>query len=375
MAAQNPSMKLDPKYDHYDYPTTAPEAKPGHPGHTTELQQAQVEQLRLMLESEGFTKRLDTLTLLRFLRARKFDVEAAKKMFTDCEKWRSHMTTKSGTETITVDETNANAGPINLDKMIGEWDKDGKFKEQVSKRYKQFYHKTDKDGRPLYIEQLGGIDLAALKAEGITEHKMLLNLAVEYEKMADPRLPACSRKAGQLLETCCTVMDFTGVGLTNARSVFGYIQQASEMSNYNYPERLGHMYLINTPWGFSAVYKMVKGFLDPVTAAKIHVPGSASEAKKVLLAQIPAENLPAEFGGTCKCDGPGGCVMSDAGPWRDPQWTKPAWWQQQHDDTTIINKPTETTDAVPGAAPGPVMTEDVAHIPVTSPPAAAPAPQ
>lgn len=81
MAAQNPSMKLDPKYDHYDYPTTAPEAKPGHPGHTTELQQAQVEQLRLMLESEGFTKRLDTLTLLRFLRARKFDVEAAKKMY------------------------------------------------------------------------------------------------------------------------------------------------------------------------------------------------------------------------------------------------------------------------------------------------------
>lgn len=367
MAAENPAMKLDPKYDHYDYPTTAPEAKPGHPGHTTEAQQAQIEQLRMMLEADGHTKRLDTLTLLRFLRARKFDVPAAKKMFEDCEKWRSHMTTKTGAETISVDEKGE---PINLDKMIGEWDTDGSFKAQVSKRYKQFYHKTDKDGRPVYIEQLGGIDLAALKAEGITEHKMLLNLAVEYEKMADPRLPACSRKAGQLLETCCTVMDFKGVGLSNASSVFGYIQQASEMSNNNYPERLGHMYLINTPWGFSTVFKIVKNFLDPVTASKIHVPGSTSEAKKVLLAQIPAENLPAEFGGSCKCEG--GCDMSDAGPWRDPQWTKPAWWQQQQD--TIVNKPTETTTEAPTAAPGPVMTEDVAHVPVTSPAAGAPAP-
>lgn len=52
------------------------------------------------------------------------------------------MTTKAGAETITVDESSTE--PINLDKMIGQWDKDGSFKAQVSKRYKQFYHKTDK---------------------------------------------------------------------------------------------------------------------------------------------------------------------------------------------------------------------------------------
>lgn len=57
-------MELDPKYDDYDYPTTAPVAQEGHPGHLTPQQQAQVSQLRLMLESEGYTKRLDTLTLV-----------------------------------------------------------------------------------------------------------------------------------------------------------------------------------------------------------------------------------------------------------------------------------------------------------------------
>ena len=65
MAAPAPSeMELDPKYDNYDYPTTAPVAQNGHPGFLTAVQQAAVHQFRLMLEAEGFTKRLDTLTLV-----------------------------------------------------------------------------------------------------------------------------------------------------------------------------------------------------------------------------------------------------------------------------------------------------------------------
>lgn len=64
MAAANPSIQLDPKYDDYDFPTTAPEGRPGHPGHTTPEQDAQVHQLRMKLESQGYTERLDTLTLV-----------------------------------------------------------------------------------------------------------------------------------------------------------------------------------------------------------------------------------------------------------------------------------------------------------------------
>lgn len=57
--------QLDPKYDDYDYPITAPTPQNGHPGHTTPEQDAQVFQLRAMLEQEGYTKGLDTLTLVR----------------------------------------------------------------------------------------------------------------------------------------------------------------------------------------------------------------------------------------------------------------------------------------------------------------------
>jgi len=77
----NPEMHLDPKYDDYDYPTTAPEQQSGHPGHTSKEQDAQVQQLRMMLEQEGHKDRLDTLTLLRFLRARKFNVQLAHDMY------------------------------------------------------------------------------------------------------------------------------------------------------------------------------------------------------------------------------------------------------------------------------------------------------
>ena len=101
-----------------------------------------------------------------------------------------------------------------------------------------------------------------------------------------------------------------GVGLSKATQVYGYLQQASAVSQNYYPERLGKMYVVNAPWGFSSVFAVVKRFLDPVTVNKIHVYGSGYQND--LLAQVPAENLPKSLGGSCDC--PGGCMMSDEGP-------------------------------------------------------------
>lgn len=176
----------------------------------------------------------------------------------------------------------------------------------------------------------------ALRRENYTNDRMLLNLAVEYEKMVDPRLPACSRQAGHLLETSCSVLDVQGVGLTGQQTVLHYIKQASAMSNANYPERLGKMYVINAGFAVWAIWKIAKVFLDPVTASKIDVLGS--NYKSTLLKHIPAENLPAIYGGQCKCEG--GCELSDAGPWQDEKWRKPAWWEKDA-ETTIENKPTD----------------------------------
>lgn len=271
----------------------------------------------MALEQAGYRERLDTLTLLRFLRARKFNVELAKQMFIECEKWRKE---------------------FGVDYLVRNFKYDEKPK--VFEYYPQYYHKTDKDGRPVYIEQLGKVDLNALY-KITTGERMLQSLVVEYEKFADPRLPACSRKAGKLLETSCTIFDLKGVGLTNVGSVYGYLRQASAISQNYYPERLGKLYIINAPWGFSTVFSVVKGFLDPVTVQKIRVLGSGYQSE--LLAQIPKENLPKIFGGACEC--PGGCALSDVGPWQDPQWARPPKWAQEEPSQTIKNEPTKTVPA------------------------------
>lgn len=219
----------------------------------------------------------------------------------DCEKWRKEFGADELVRTFVYVE-----------------------KPAVFEYYPQYYHKTDKDGRPLYIEQLGKIDLTEMYKITSAE-RMLQNLVCEYEKVADPRLPACSRKAGRLQETCCTIMDLKGVGLTKFPSVVGYIRQASAISQNYYPERLGKLYLINAPWGFSTVFSAIKGLLDPVTVEKIHVLGTGYQSE--LLAQVPAENLPAEFGGRCQCSP--SCKLSDDGPWQDPQWVRPPKWEKQ----------------------------------------------
>lgn len=342
MAAQAPvkrDLQLDPKYDDYDYPYISPTPQAGHPGYTTEAQDAQVHQLRSMLEQVGYTDRLDTLTMLRFLRARKFDVQLSKQMFIDSEKWRAEF--GGGVDDLVRTFTYPE-------------------KAQIVQYYPQYYHKTDKDGRPVYIEALGKVDLKAMH-KITSEDRMLQNLVCEYEKMADPRLPACCRKAGYLLETSCSILDLKGVGISKASSVYGYIQKTSAVSQNYYPERLGKLYMINAPWGFSTVWSFIKGWLDPVTVAKIHILGSGYE--KELLAQIPKENLPKQYGGSCHCQG--GCELSDEGPWQDSQFARPPKWAkapgQEH---TIDTQHGSGAEGIPSGAGAPIVPEGQAQQPL-----------
>jgi len=187
-------------------------------------------------------------------------------------------------------------------------------KKEVDKYYPQYYHKTDKDGRPIYIEQLGKLDFKALYAV-TTEERLLHRLISEYERSIANRMPASSRAVGHPVETFCTILDLQGVTLSNFYRVKDYVSKTSSIGQNRYPEIMGKFYIINAPWAFSTVWSFIKGWLDEVTVNKIDIIGTAYKDK--LLAQIPAENLPKEFGGLCECVG--GCSLSDAGPWGDHQ--------------------------------------------------------
>jgi len=124
---------------------------------------------------------------------------------------------------------------------------------------------------------------------------------------------------GHPVETSCTIMDMNNVSLRYFYQVKDYILKAAKISQDNYPECMGKFYIINAPYLFSAVWAVIRPWLDEVTANKIQFMSTGH--KEVLLSQIPAENLPVEFGGTCTCDGLGGCSMSNAGPWNKPAET------------------------------------------------------
>jgi len=270
---------------------TNPDYKPlpGRLGNLTMIQLHTLEKFKKELKEEGYfvEERMDDAMLLRFLRARKFDLVKAKEMIIDCEKWRKEF----GVEDIVKNF-------------------DFKEREVVNKYYPQYYHKTDKDGRPLYIQRLGQLDIKALYAATTTE-RQLQRLVLEYEKSLTERLPGSSKAVGHPVETYCTILDLGGVSLSNFYRVKDYVSAASSIGQNRYPETMGKFYIINAPWAFSAVWAAVKPWLDEVTVAKIEILGSGYE--KALLQQIPKENLPKEFGGACQCAG--GCSMSDAGPW------------------------------------------------------------
>ncbi|KIK60005.1 hypothetical protein GYMLUDRAFT_44015 [Collybiopsis luxurians FD-317 M1] len=269
---------------------------PGRLGNLTVPQQHALDKFKKELQEEGVfvEERMDDATLLRFLRARKFDVALAKAMIIDCEKWRKE---------------------FGVDDIVKNFD--FPEKEEVDKYYPQFYHKMDKDGRPIYIEQLGKLDFKALYA-CTTQDRLLKCLVWEYEKFLTSRLPACSAAVGHPVETSCPILDLKDVSLSNFFWVKDYVMAASSIGQDRYPECMGKFYIINAPWLFSGVWMIIKPWLDEVTVAKIAILGK--DYKDTLLAQIPKENLPKELGGGCTCGK--GCSLSDEGPWSEAKWQK-----------------------------------------------------
>ena len=61
----------------------------------------------------------------------------------------------------------------------------------------------------------------------------------------------------------------------------------------NYPESLGVVCVHRSPWIFNTAWTMIRGWLDPVVASKVHFTKDASELEQF----VRRENIPKELGG------------------------------------------------------------------------------
>jgi len=61
----------------------------------------------------------------------------------------------------------------------------------------------------------------------------------------------------------------------------------------NYPESLGTVLVYKAPWVFNAIWSIIRGWLDPVVAGKVHFAKNVDE----LSHYVPKSQIPTELGG------------------------------------------------------------------------------
>ncbi|KAK2414163.1 Sec14p phosphatidylinositol transfer family protein [Trifolium repens] len=236
-------------------------------------------------------------TMLRFLKARKFDIDKTVQMWADMLHWRKEY----GVDSILQDF------------IYKEY-------EDVQRYYPHGMHGVDKEGRPVYIERLGQVE--PNKLMNVTTIDRFLKYHVQgFEKMFKEKFPACSIAAKRHIDKTTTIIDVHGVNwLSFSKIANELVMRMQKIDGDNYPETLNQMFIVNAGSGFKLIWNTAKGFLDPRTTAKINVLGNKFQSR--LLEIIDSCQLPDFLGGSCSCPNNGGCLRSNKGPWNDPDILK-----------------------------------------------------
>ncbi|KAI8982424.1 CRAL-TRIO domain-containing protein [Mycotypha africana] len=165
-------------------------------------------------------------TVHRYMRARKWDYEAAKTMLENTIKWRRE---------FKPDQIDPN------------------YVRAEAETGKMYFSGFDKTGRPLWI-------MKPRHENSKDSERQVKHIVFCLERGI--------RLMPQNVEKISIVVDFKDSTASNNAGVSTCKKFLDILGNH-YPERLGIAFLVNAPWFFLATFKIISPFMDPVTRNKI----------------------------------------------------------------------------------------------------------
>ncbi|KAG5357368.1 CRAL-TRIO domain-containing protein [Yarrowia sp. C11] len=219
-------------------------------------------EIRLVLWNLSRTMTIDNM-LLRFLRARQFDVPKSVEMLGKTLHWRLK---ESGLDELQF------RGEIGALKS-----NDVDFLSQLRSK-KAYIHGKDKNGRPVVrvTPRLHSKD----KQSPQCIEKFTLHLFESTLLMLDEKV-----------DTIVFLFDMTGFSLFNMD--YAYVKYILKCFENYYPESLGILLIHNAPWVFSGVWNIIKGWIDPNVAQKIKF----TKNVQALQEYIEIDQIPEDLGG------------------------------------------------------------------------------
>lgn len=232
----------------------------GYLGHLTPQQEEVLQQMKLRdyrcIESQSGAFPIDDACLLRFLRARKFDLEKADRMFQHHLTWRDRILPSSLT-------------PNDISQVLGCG---------VAR-----FGPYSRDGQPVLIVKVGNFDPNMFDSV-----ELFTKYCAFFFERGKSKLVGGGDKA---------ILFFDMAGWSLRKHATPYtLKLVGELINViqtQNPERLSKCVLFNTPMLFNGTWKVIKQLLDPVVAAKILFVTDVDKIREF----VDAEVLPVEYGG------------------------------------------------------------------------------
>uniref|UniRef100_A0A4W6DEN3 SEC14 like lipid binding 1 n=1 Tax=Lates calcarifer TaxID=8187 RepID=A0A4W6DEN3_LATCA len=253
-------------------------------GDLTPLQESCLIRLRKWLQETHKGKIPKDEHILRFLRARDFNMDKAREILCQSLTWRKQH---------------------QVDYLLETWSSP----QVLQDYYTGGWHHHDRDGRPLYILRLGQMDtkglVRALGEESLLRHVLSIN---------EEGLRRCEENTkvfGRPISCWTCLVDLEGLNMRHLwRPGVKALLRIIEVVEANYPETLGRLLILRAPRVFPVLWTLVSPFIDENTRKKFLIyAGNDYQGPGGLVDYIDKEIIPDFLGGECMCEVPEGGLV------------------------------------------------------------------